>query len=122
MYIMSVTTLFSAAHHLRGYAGDCSRMHGHSWKVTAKVRASLLDDIGLAYDFREMKTKLNEIVKQFDHQLLNDIPPFDVLNPSSENLAKFFYDSLKQSIPPEVTLMSVEIKESDSCAVIYIED
>ncbi len=122
MFIMTVSTSFSSAHQLRGYAGDCSRMHGHSWKVTAKIGASQLDDIGLAYDFREIKVQLKEIVSRFDHQLINEIPPFDNLNPTSENLAKFFYDSLKQSIPQKVMLMSMEIKESDSCAVTYIED
>lgn len=122
MYKISVETNFSAAHKLINYQGDCERTHGHNWTVKAQIATKNLDSIGLGYDFKKLKYHLNEIIKKFDHQFLNKIHPFNKLNPSSENLAKYVFDSLKEILPSNIQVISVEIKESEKCAVIYSED
>ena len=77
MYQISVEQHFDAAHFLRGYQGKCEALHGHRFRVVVKVRASRLDDIGIAYDFTELKQHLGDILSRFDHTCLNDVPPFD---------------------------------------------
>ncbi|MBN2008633.1 6-carboxytetrahydropterin synthase QueD [candidate division KSB1 bacterium] len=122
MFILKVTTSFSSAHQLRGYKGNCANMHGHCWKVTARISVAQLDSIGLGYDFREIKDRLNRVVGQFDHKFINEIPPFNTLNPTSENLAKYFYDTLDETMPDKVKVVSIEVEESENCSVIYVED
>jgi 6-pyruvoyltetrahydropterin/6-carboxytetrahydropterin synthase len=120
VYKISVEQHFDAAHALRGYKGKCEALHGHRFKVVAKIEASGLNDIGLAYDFVELKTRLAEIVERFDHVNLNDIPPFDKINPSSENIASTVYKELKSRLAgAEVALTTVEVWESPENMVSY---
>lgn len=120
MYKISVEQHFDAAHALRGYKGKCEALHGHRFKVVAKIEASGLNDIGLAYDFVELKARLAEIVERFDHTNLNDIPPFDKINPSSENIASTVYKKLKSRLAGEkVSLAAVEVWESPQTGVSY---
>ncbi|OGO06052.1 MAG: 6-carboxytetrahydropterin synthase QueD [Chloroflexi bacterium RBG_13_56_8b] len=123
MYRISVEQHFDAAHALRGYRGKCEALHGHRFKVVAKIEASGLDDIGLAYDFVELKARLAEIISRFDHTNLNDIPPFDKINPSSENIASTVYKELKSRLAGEkVSLAAVEVWESPETGVSYSPD
>lgn len=123
MYQISVEQHFDAAHALRGYKGKCEALHGHRFRVVAKIEASGLDDIGLAYDFTELKAHLNEVVSRFDHTNLNDIPPFDKLNPSSENIAANIYKELKSRLSGDkVALTAVEVWESPQTGVSYSPD
>ncbi len=117
MYEISVEKHFEAAHYLRGYQGKCENVHGHRYRIVVKVRADKLNDIGLAYDFTDLKRHLNGILERFDHTCLNDIVPFDKINPSAENIAVTIYKELKEKLSadptrPEpsrrVTLTSVE--------------
>lgn len=119
MYRVSVEQHFDAAHYLRGYQGKCERLHGHRFKVVVSLKAATLNETGLAYDFVELKGHLGEILTQFDHTCLNDVPPFDELNPSSENIAATVYDQLKGRLPGEVSLSSVEVWESPQSCVTY---
>jgi len=120
MYKISIEQHFDAAHALRGYKGKCEALHGHRFRVVVKVKASQLDDIGLAYDFIELKGKLNAILDRFDHTCLNDVPPFDKINPSSENIASTVYDEMKSALKEApVTLDSVEVWESPDSGVEY---
>ena len=120
MYRISVEQHFDAAHALRGYKGKCEALHGHRFKVVAKIEASGLDDIGLAYDFTELKAHLAEVVSRFDHTNLNDIPPFDKLNPSSENIAADIYKDLTSRLSGDkITLTAVEVWESPQTGVSY---
>ncbi|MCJ7425678.1 MAG: 6-carboxytetrahydropterin synthase QueD [Dehalococcoidales bacterium] len=120
MYKISVEQHFDAAHALRGYKGKCEALHGHRFNVVAKIEASGLNDIGLAYDFVELKARLAEIVERFDHTNLNDIPPFDKINPSSENIASTVYKKLKSRLAGEkVSLAAVEVWESPQTGVSY---
>jgi len=123
LYQISVEQHFDAAHALRGYRGKCEAVHGHRFKVVAKIEASGLDDIGLAYDFTELKQHLAEVVSRFDHTNLNDIPPFDKINPSSENIAATVYEELKSKLAgAKVSITAVEVWESPQTGVSYSPD
>ena len=122
MYQISVEQHFDAAHFLRGYKGKCEALHGHRFRVVVKGGASRVNDIGLAYDFTELKRQLSEILERFDHTNLNDISPFDKINPSSENIAQTIYDELKPKLKEApVSLVSVEVWESPDSGVEYRE-
>jgi 6-pyruvoyltetrahydropterin/6-carboxytetrahydropterin synthase len=119
MYRVSVEQHFDAAHYLRDYHGKCENLHGHRFKVVVSLTATKLSEIGLAYDFVELKRHLGEILTPFDHTCLNDVPPFDKINPSSENIAATIYDQLKRGLSGEVLLSSVEVWESPQSCVSY---
>ena len=123
MYQVSVEQHFDAAHFLRGYKGKCEAVHGHRFRVVVKVRASKLDDIGLAYDFAELKKHLREISSRFDHTCLNDVPPFDKINPSSENIAANVYNEFQSRLSGSpVAISCVEAWESPLTGVAYSPD
>lgn len=123
MYELTVETSFSAAHQLRGYMGKCEQMHGHNWKVQVHVVASRLNEIDLAVDFHELKQLTKETISSLDHSFLNDMFPFTEKNPSSENIAKWIFDSLKKKINKGyVNLSAVTVWESESASATYYED
>lgn len=122
MYKISATTKFAAAHSLRGYEGACEKLHGHNWSVKAILGTDELDEVGIAYDFKLLKKDLNEIVDLYDHEFLNEIPPFDKqLNPTSENLAKYIFEQLAKKLPDHIRVISIEVGESDKYKAIYEE-
>jgi 6-pyruvoyltetrahydropterin/6-carboxytetrahydropterin synthase len=122
VYQISVEQHFDAAHYLRGYQGKCEALHGHRYKVVLRVEAAGLNDIGLAYDFVELKKYLSEVTGRFDHTCLNDVPPFTEINPSAENLAANIYNELKARLEAPVTISSVEVWESPQTGIIYTPD
>ncbi len=114
MFELSVDTQFSAAHCLRGYAGDCGRIHGHSWKITVTVRALSNDNLGMSMDFKEIAKTLEESVKEFDHRFLNELKYFSTLNPTAENIASLLFDRLSNEISGKgISVLSVTVAESD---------
>lgn len=118
MYLISVEKSFDAAHYLRGYDGKCENLHGHRYKVVVRLKASEVNDIGLAYDFTVLKKQLADVLGKYDHLCLNDIFPFNEINPSAENLASTIYNDLLPSFHGDQILDSVEVWESpESCAV-----
>ena len=121
MYKISVTTKFASAHRLRGYEGPCENLHGHNWVVTAIVGIDELDEIGIAYDFKKLKNHLNEIIERLDHQFLNEVSPFDKINPTSENIAKFIFESLAGKLDSGARVISVEVGESEKYKAVYEE-
>ena len=123
MYQISVEQHFDAAHFLRGYKGKCEALHGHRYRAVVTLEVSQLNEIGLAYDFTELKQHLRDILSRFDHTCLNDIPPFDNINPSSENIASTIYDELKGRLAgAPVSLSRVEVWESPQSWVAYSPD
>jgi 6-pyruvoyltetrahydropterin/6-carboxytetrahydropterin synthase len=123
MYTIAIEQHFDAAHFLRGYQGKCEALHGHRYKVVARINASELNDTGLAYDFTRLKQHLGEILSRFDHTCLNDVPPFDEINPSSENIAATVYKELKPKLAGElVTIVSIEVWETPQSWVSYSPD
>jgi 6-pyruvoyltetrahydropterin/6-carboxytetrahydropterin synthase len=123
MYELTVEVGFAAAHQLRGYMGDCENMHGHNWRVHITVSAERLNDIDIAVDFRELKAIAREVVSPLDHAFLNDVFPFTEKNPSSENIAKWIFDSMKKKINNEdVRISAVTVWESENSSASYYED
>lgn len=118
MFRVSVEGDFDAAHALRGYEGKCERLHGHRFRVVASLEAQSLNRIGITYDFVDLKRRLNDVLSRLDHQNLNELPPFDRINPSSENIAVFVYDEMNKSLP-EYKLASAEVWESPESHVLY---
>ena len=120
MYDIFVTTHFAGAHHLRDYPGDCENPHGHNWKVVVTVRATKLDKLGIGIDFKLLKKYLKEVVDQLDHRDLNMFEPFLHINPSSENIARFIFESLQDRLNTEhYFLYSVGISETESSSLVY---
>ena len=119
MYQISVEQHFDAAHYLRGYRGKCEALHGHRFTVVARIQAAEINDIGIAYDFADLKQHLREVLARLDHTCVNDVPPFDEINPSSENMAKLIYDELVRLVAPPVSVASVEVWESPHTWVSY---
>jgi|SRR5690554_2144646 6-pyruvoyltetrahydropterin/6-carboxytetrahydropterin synthase len=122
MFRLKVTSSFSAAHKLEGYAGDCCNLHGHNWRVQVVIRCKEQDNIGLTIDFREVKTRLNRVISEVDHKYLNDLDCFQGKNPTSEELARHLFHRLVavfEELSGEVD--EVEIWESDSSSVVYSE-
>ncbi len=122
-YRMKIITDFAAAHLLRDYAGPCSRLHGHNWKVEVEVTASALDNIGMGVDFRIIKTHTRELIGTLDHRHLNEIPPFDRINPTAENIAAHLYRSLSKVLNDDrVQVSAVTLWETDRACVQYTEE
>jgi 6-pyruvoyltetrahydropterin/6-carboxytetrahydropterin synthase len=122
MYELMVETQFSAAHQLRGYRGKCENLHGHNWRVQVVVNSEKLNDIGLAIDFHELKKLTDEFVSALDHAVLNEIFPFTEINPSSENIARWLYDSLTKKFSDNaIQVSSVTVWESETASATYYE-
>jgi len=123
MYEIAVEGHVDAAHFLREYGGKCESLHGHRFRVVARVRARELDATGLAYDFTHLKRHLNDVLARFDHTCLNEVKPFDAVNPSSENLARTIYNALNEKLAgAPVSMASVEVWESPQSWVTYHPD
>jgi len=122
MFELSVEVSFAAAHQLRGYQGKCENMHGHNWRVQVSVIAQELNNIDIAIDFHDLKRMVRDVIAPLDHAYLNDLFPFTEKNPSSENIAKWIFDSMKKKITDEnVRVSAVTVWESDTASATYYE-
>ena len=123
MYVISVEQHFDAAHFLRGYGGKCEELHGHRFRAAVRVSASTLDDTGMAYDFTLLKRHLGEVLSRYDHACLNDVAPFDEINPSSENIARTVYQELAGRLAAApMKLDGVDVWESPESRASYAPD
>lgn len=122
-YELFVTAEFSAAHCLRGYEGNCSRVHGHNWTVTIFLTCGELDKIGIGIDFRKVKSELADIIGRLDHKDLNSLGPFRDTNPTSENIARFIYREAAGKINSgPVRVARVTVSETGNTGATYWED
>ena len=120
MYEISVRQHFDAAHYLRGYEGKCEKLHGHRFQVTVNVQSKKLDKVGIAWDFVELKRLLTDVLERLDHSCLNDISPFNTINPSSENIATTIYHELQARVGEKtVSISSISVHESPDSWVTY---
>ena len=123
MYELDITREFSAAHMLKGYDGLCSNLHGHNWTVQVFIQAVKLDNIGIAADFTVIKRVLTEILAQFDHKYLNELPEFKDNNPTSENIARIIFEKLAPAVDkPGIKLDRVRVCESPTSGATYRPD
>jgi 6-pyruvoyltetrahydropterin/6-carboxytetrahydropterin synthase len=120
VYEVTIRDSFSAAHHLRGYPGDCSRQHGHNWDVEVSLRCEDLDEQGLSVDFRTAREALRGVLSEIDHRDLNTLEWFLTSNPTSENLAKHIFQRMRTRLPSAV-IAKVTVHESRSSRVSYWE-
>jgi 6-pyruvoyltetrahydropterin/6-carboxytetrahydropterin synthase len=124
MFEITLEESFSAAHALRGYQGKCERVHGHNYRVRVSLQAEQLDPAGLVMDFVDVHALLRALLEPFDHRLLNDVPPFDTLNPTAENMARHFFVELSRRIATpgsRVRVAEVRVGETESASAAYRE-
>lgn len=122
MFEVSVEETFSSGHALRGYKGKCENPHGHNYRVQVTLEGPQLDHIGLLVDFTQLKEVIRAVVKRIDHQFLNDLDPFTTVNPSAENMAKYFYDEVSgklTDLPPGARIRDVVVWETDTSMAKY---
>jgi len=121
VYRIHVRDHFDAAHYLRGYQGRCEALHGHRWEVVVALETQQLNEIDLGYDFTQLKRILkDDVLARLDHHCVNDVPPFDQINASTENLARVLYGWLGQALgEAPVRLVYVEVYESPDSWVRY---
>lgn len=120
MFDIFIDTHFAGAHHLRDYPGDCEKPHGHNWKVKVTVRASSVDQYGMGIDFKVLKKIVKQAIDKLDHKDLNELPYFRTQNPSSEHIAEFLYEEVKDELTSErYHLYSVRVLETDTQGLTY---
>ncbi|MBI4459549.1 MAG: 6-carboxytetrahydropterin synthase QueD [Acidobacteria bacterium] len=127
MFQVSVEETFAAGHALRGYRGKCENVHGHNYKIHVILEGPSLNAIGLLYDFKDLKEAIQRTIRKLDHQFLNEIPPFDAINPSAENLAKYFYEEVGRLLEENTTgdpctVRQVTVWETDTTTATYFAD
>jgi len=122
MFEVYVDEQFAAAHNLRNYKGKCENLHGHNYKVRITLAGPQLDEVGLLYDFVHLKQVIQGVIRALDHKYLNELKPFDVLNPSAENIAKHIYDETSKQMretPNGAGISSITVWESDVTTATY---
>ncbi|MDP8266527.1 MAG: 6-carboxytetrahydropterin synthase QueD [Candidatus Aceula meridiana] len=117
MYKLTVKGDFAASHSLRNYEGKCKNLHGHTWKVDVGISGKELNATGMLVDFKEIKNSLKNVLEQFDHQHLNDLEPFQKINPTSENIAKVIFDKISKENACAVS--EVTVWESENASATY---
>jgi len=122
MYRLSSRKMISAAHSLRDYDGPCANIHGHNWNIKIDVLAEILNETGLAIDFMELDKILDDVAGRFDHKNFNDFPPFNAINPTAENIARYFFTEMKKMLPEFAKLEKVSIWETEQYKVEYFEN
>jgi 6-pyruvoyltetrahydropterin/6-carboxytetrahydropterin synthase len=125
MYEVTVEAGFAAGHYLRNYRGKCENPHGHNYKVRITLQGHELDAAGLLLDFRQLKDVMRPAIERLDHQMINDLAPFTELNPSAENLARYFYQEtnaqLREMTGGRVAVKDCTIYETDFTTATYYE-
>jgi len=120
MFQVSVEEEFAAGHALRGYRGKCENPHGHNYKVRVILEGQSLNNIGLLYDFVHLKEALHSTVQKLDHQYMNNVAPFDNLNPSAENIARFFYERVSERLAEHFAQHGQDTPEGALCRVSHV--
>src|SRR3954467_465808 len=121
-FTVRVEARFEAAHFLREYRGISEPLHGHSYKVEAELAGAGggLEDDGIAGDFVSAKRKLEVLAKRLDYGCINEVKPFDAINPSAENIARWFHDELSRVVADEKAIVtSVTVWEGPVNSVTY---
>jgi 6-pyruvoyltetrahydropterin/6-carboxytetrahydropterin synthase len=123
MFVVTVQAHYDSAHFLRNYKGKCERLHGHRYVVELALATTELDVAGIAFDFVDVKKHLRELADHLDHNNLNDLPPFDELEPSAENQAKYFYDEMRSRLPARMAeaVLYAKVWETPTQWAMYSE-
>ncbi len=113
MFRIAKDFTFAAAHAIRGHQGGCERLHGHNYRVRIHVGSDQLDPLGMVMDFADLKALAEEILAPFDHQVINEIAPFDELNPTAEVFARYVFEEVAKRLPGNVVALQVDVWEND---------
>lgn len=121
MYELTVVVEFEAAHRIVDYPGKCNRLHGHNWVVEVTIKGNRLNDLGMLYDFKELKKEVNLTIERLDHVYLNELEPFQIQNPTAEYIAKYIFEELAKNprLGGDLRVGSVKVWESPKSAVTY---
>jgi 6-pyruvoyltetrahydropterin/6-carboxytetrahydropterin synthase len=122
MFEVFVDETFSAGHALRGYRGKCENVHGHNYRVRITIAGAKLDSVGLLMDFSQVKKAIQGVLQTLDHRFLNDMAPFDLINPSAENIARHIYQETARLLPPNpagAAIASITVWETDTTAATF---
>lgn len=121
MFEVTIEETFAAGHALRNYHGKCENVHGHNYRCQVTLEGQQLDSIGLLVDFVELKRVVHSVLDRMDHQWLNEFPPFDAINPSAENMARYIYQEVHAGLQTKigVCIASVKLWETDTCSAMY---
>jgi 6-pyruvoyltetrahydropterin/6-carboxytetrahydropterin synthase len=124
MFEVTIEETFAAGHALRNYRGKCENVHGHNYRCQVTLAGRELDSIGLLVDFVELKKVVHGVLDRMDHQWLNEFPPFDKLNPSAENMAKYIYDQVSDGLKAQQSarVTAVRLWETDTASATYRPD
>ncbi len=121
MFELKVVTHFAAAHQIAGIAGPCERLHGHNWKIEVIVAGEELGKDGLLLDFKTIKKGTEKVLEELDHQFLNELRPFKTASPSSENIARYIFQTLARDLDTDsVRVSRVTAWESESACATYM--
>jgi 6-pyruvoyltetrahydropterin/6-carboxytetrahydropterin synthase len=125
MFEVTVEHTFAAGHSLREYKGKCENVHGHNYRIQVTVEGEKLNRIGLLVDFVDLKRAVRQVSEKLDHQFINDVEPFTTLNPSAENIAKYFYDEVSKILnlngfnEHPVRIGQITVWETDTSIAVY---
>ena len=121
MFEVTIEETFAAGHALRNYHGKCENVHGHNYRVRVTIAGDQLDATGLLVDFVDIKRLMGGAIEYLDHRFINDLEPFDKINPSAENIAKYFYDRLNAGLKNEapVRISEIQVWETDTSSAVY---
>lgn len=121
MYELKIETKFAAAHQLDGIDGKCENLHGHNWKIEVYVTGNRLGEAGMLIDFKYIKQATEKVMDELDHKFLNELECFHSINPSSENIAKYVFDSVGNELNDDnVRVCKVTAWESDNACASFI--
>ena len=113
---ITVKATFSAAHQLR-FDDSVEPLHGHDWRVTLSVGADALDDLGLVCDFHTVERVLTEVIAPFKNANLNEVTPFDTVNPTAERVAEHIGVSVAAQVDNEqARVLWCRVTEAPGCA------
>ncbi len=137
MYYLRTEAHFDAVHFLYEYDGKCANIHGHRWRVIAEVQGEKLVESGhskgMVMDFSFLKEDLRAMCDDYDHILMYETGSLKAktiealseegfklrelsFRPTAENLAKHFFDKLKDR---GYDIHRIEIYETPNNCAIY---
>jgi 6-pyruvoyltetrahydropterin/6-carboxytetrahydropterin synthase len=120
MFKIKISTQFSAAHFLRNYKGKCESLHGHNWKVEVLVSSLKLNSSGMVMDFGELKKITQTALEELDHKNISELDYFKDHNPSSEEIARYIFNKLKDQISAkDCQLEQIRVWETDTSCAVY---
>lgn len=118
MFEIWVEHTFAAGHALRNYHGKCENVHGHNYRVRVGIEGPDVDENGLLHDFADLKKRLRATSEYLDHQFINDLKPFDEINPSAENIARFICQEMQKDLK-SASIAYVRVWETETSCATY---